>query len=300
MVRQRLADFRRANRIVDPSADAAGQMGLLNALQAELAQALVERDVLLSYAERGRPAGAAGQPPHRRHLRAHRGRARLARHRRGHRHPARGGRHLRGAARRPRVRQHRLYPGAGRALRGAGRGAAAVALPGAARGADAGRAARSIPAGRCSPGSSGSSCCSAGASPCSSTTTCATPAEPCLRRPLAHRMRAGIPHGGGHDGSEAGRPAQGHQPQPRAGAGGGGAPARRQPVARRRGRPAPGGPRGGRAPLAGGEPRGLLLRATPMWRSTACRWRSTACSDGLLRYPRAPRAASWSSTCSPT
>ena len=50
-VRQRLADFRRANRIVDPSADAAGQMGLLNALQTELAQALVERDVLLSYVE---------------------------------------------------------------------------------------------------------------------------------------------------------------------------------------------------------------------------------------------------------
>jgi capsular polysaccharide transport system permease protein len=50
-VRERLADFRRANRIVDPSADAAGQMGLLNALQTELAQALVDRDVLLSYAD---------------------------------------------------------------------------------------------------------------------------------------------------------------------------------------------------------------------------------------------------------
>lgn len=48
-VRQRLTDFRRDNRIVDPSADAAGQMGLLNALQGELAQALVERDVLLSF-----------------------------------------------------------------------------------------------------------------------------------------------------------------------------------------------------------------------------------------------------------
>ncbi len=50
-VRQRLADFRRANRIVDPSADVAGQMGLLNALQTELAQALVDRDVLLSFAD---------------------------------------------------------------------------------------------------------------------------------------------------------------------------------------------------------------------------------------------------------
>ena len=53
VVRQRMADFRRENRIVDPSADAAGQMGLLNALQAELAQALVDRDVLLSYADPG-------------------------------------------------------------------------------------------------------------------------------------------------------------------------------------------------------------------------------------------------------
>lgn len=50
-VRQRLADFRRENRIVDPSADAAGQTGLLNALQAQLAQALVDRDVMLSYAD---------------------------------------------------------------------------------------------------------------------------------------------------------------------------------------------------------------------------------------------------------
>jgi capsular polysaccharide transport system permease protein len=50
-LRQRLADFRRENRIVDPSADVAGQMGLLNALQSELAQALVERDVLLSFAD---------------------------------------------------------------------------------------------------------------------------------------------------------------------------------------------------------------------------------------------------------
>jgi capsular polysaccharide transport system permease protein len=48
-MRARLSAFRRENRIVDPSADVAGQMGLLNALQAELAQALVERDVLLSF-----------------------------------------------------------------------------------------------------------------------------------------------------------------------------------------------------------------------------------------------------------
>jgi capsular polysaccharide transport system permease protein len=51
--RMRLADFRRENRIVDPSADVAGQMGLVNALSGELAQALVERDMLLSYADGG-------------------------------------------------------------------------------------------------------------------------------------------------------------------------------------------------------------------------------------------------------
>jgi capsular polysaccharide transport system permease protein len=52
-MRLRLAEFRRANRLVDPSADVAGQMGLLNALQGELAQALVERDVLLSFVGEG-------------------------------------------------------------------------------------------------------------------------------------------------------------------------------------------------------------------------------------------------------
>jgi capsular polysaccharide transport system permease protein len=52
-VRERLAAFRRAHNIVDPTADVAGQMGLLSALQAELAQALVDRDVLLSYAAEG-------------------------------------------------------------------------------------------------------------------------------------------------------------------------------------------------------------------------------------------------------
>jgi capsular polysaccharide transport system permease protein len=49
--RQALADFRRANRLVDPGAEAGGQTGLLNALQTQLAQALVDRDVMLSYAE---------------------------------------------------------------------------------------------------------------------------------------------------------------------------------------------------------------------------------------------------------
>jgi capsular polysaccharide transport system permease protein len=53
LMRARLAEFRRANRMVDPAADAAGQSGLLNALQNQLAQALVERDVLLTYAGEG-------------------------------------------------------------------------------------------------------------------------------------------------------------------------------------------------------------------------------------------------------
>lgn len=49
--RKKLSEFRGEYRIVDPEADVAGQMGLLGALQTELAQALVERDTLLSYAE---------------------------------------------------------------------------------------------------------------------------------------------------------------------------------------------------------------------------------------------------------
>ena len=47
--RGKIADFRRENRLVDPGADVAGQMGLLNALQGELAKAMVERDQLLSF-----------------------------------------------------------------------------------------------------------------------------------------------------------------------------------------------------------------------------------------------------------
>ena len=47
--RTKLADFRRENRLVDPTADVAGQMGLLSALQGELAKAMVERDQLLSF-----------------------------------------------------------------------------------------------------------------------------------------------------------------------------------------------------------------------------------------------------------
>jgi capsular polysaccharide transport system permease protein len=47
--RAKVADFRRENRLVDPGADVAGQMGLLSAMQTELAKAMVERDQLLSF-----------------------------------------------------------------------------------------------------------------------------------------------------------------------------------------------------------------------------------------------------------
>ena len=50
-LRQKLASFRREHQMVDPQADVEGQMGLLTALQEELAKALVERDMLLTYAE---------------------------------------------------------------------------------------------------------------------------------------------------------------------------------------------------------------------------------------------------------
>ena len=50
-LRQKLAGFRREHQMVDPQADVEGQMELLTALQSELAKALVERDMLLSYAE---------------------------------------------------------------------------------------------------------------------------------------------------------------------------------------------------------------------------------------------------------
>lgn len=50
-VRANLANFRRDHRLVDPRADVSGQAGLLNALESELAKAMVERDELLSYAD---------------------------------------------------------------------------------------------------------------------------------------------------------------------------------------------------------------------------------------------------------
>jgi capsular polysaccharide transport system permease protein len=50
-VRRQLATFRREHRIIDPSVDVSSQAGILNALQSELARAMVERDMILSYAD---------------------------------------------------------------------------------------------------------------------------------------------------------------------------------------------------------------------------------------------------------
>jgi len=51
--REALTAFRIANEIVDPTADIQGQMGLLNTLQAQQAEALIEYDLLLSSTREG-------------------------------------------------------------------------------------------------------------------------------------------------------------------------------------------------------------------------------------------------------
>ncbi len=53
--REELTEFRVATQIVDPSADIQGQMGLLNTLQAQLAEALIELDLLTSTVRDGDP-----------------------------------------------------------------------------------------------------------------------------------------------------------------------------------------------------------------------------------------------------
>ena len=49
--RQDLANFRHQHRMIDPSADVRGQAGIVNALQSELAKTMVDRDMILSYAD---------------------------------------------------------------------------------------------------------------------------------------------------------------------------------------------------------------------------------------------------------
>ncbi len=53
--RKAMTAFRIENQIVDPAADIAGQMGLLNALQAQLAEELIERDKLMQTSKAGDP-----------------------------------------------------------------------------------------------------------------------------------------------------------------------------------------------------------------------------------------------------
>lgn len=53
--REALTSFRVATQIVDPAADLQGQMGLLNMLQAQLAEALIELDLLSSATREGDP-----------------------------------------------------------------------------------------------------------------------------------------------------------------------------------------------------------------------------------------------------
>lgn len=53
--REALTTFRLANEIVDPTADIQGQMGLLNTLQAQLADALIEFDLLSESTRDGDP-----------------------------------------------------------------------------------------------------------------------------------------------------------------------------------------------------------------------------------------------------
>ena len=63
--REALTAFRVANQIVDVTADIQGQMGLLNTLQAQLAEALIEIDLLTNIRPRGRSAAGAGAAPDR-------------------------------------------------------------------------------------------------------------------------------------------------------------------------------------------------------------------------------------------
>ena len=54
-IREALTEFRTRNQIVDPEADVAGQMGLLTTLQAQLAEALIDFDLLSGTVRDGDP-----------------------------------------------------------------------------------------------------------------------------------------------------------------------------------------------------------------------------------------------------
>ncbi|MDR5654440.1 sugar transporter [Ruixingdingia sedimenti] len=55
LTRQQMTEFRLRTQIVDPSADIQGQMGLLNTLQGQLAEALIELDLVRETAREGDP-----------------------------------------------------------------------------------------------------------------------------------------------------------------------------------------------------------------------------------------------------
>lgn len=55
VAREAVTRFRSRTQIVDPTADIQGQMGLLNTLQAQLAEALIEQDLLADTAQPGDP-----------------------------------------------------------------------------------------------------------------------------------------------------------------------------------------------------------------------------------------------------
>jgi len=59
--REALAEFRARTQILDPVADIQGRMGVLNNLQQQLAEALVEHDLLLQTADSGDPRLRQGQ-----------------------------------------------------------------------------------------------------------------------------------------------------------------------------------------------------------------------------------------------
>lgn len=60
-IRLKIRKFRNENQIIDPEAEAANQLGLLSALEAELAEELVEQDILRSYTNQNDTRISRGQ-----------------------------------------------------------------------------------------------------------------------------------------------------------------------------------------------------------------------------------------------
>jgi len=60
-IRLKIREFRNVNQIIDPEAGAVSQLGLLSALEIQLAEALVEHEILETYTEAGDPRRVRGQ-----------------------------------------------------------------------------------------------------------------------------------------------------------------------------------------------------------------------------------------------